>query len=423
MLKILIILCGCCLLLFLSAFFSSSETALFSLSEHDVEALSAGEKRRRRFYRKLIREPHELLSTIVLSNTVANVAFSFLITLLFLELTPRIQVNPRLVMALSTVLITLCLLVFGEFTPKFYALRRNRALSRRSALPLHYLMLLLRPVILLLSLVNHLMKWALRKRPISELSFSEVKTLFELSEQQGILKGRERDLLRSLFTLRELSVSEIMIPRKRIFAMDGKTTIGEAREMLLAQPHSRIPVYTENEEQVEGILYLKDVLIHRKEGGKKISTILREPIFVPESMKLKDLFVEFRNKRIHFALVVNEFGGVEGVVTMHDILEEIVGDIKEEFPQKDIPGYRFLSRHALLVDGEMQVEDIPLQFSKELPRGDYETISGLILAQLGRVPEEDEILDLGKLKITVKKVSGQKLEKVLISTLRGRRSS
>ena len=196
--------------------------------------------------------------------------------------------------------------------------------------------------------------------------------------------------------------------------MDGKTTIGKARKMLLAQLHSRIPVYAENEERIEGILYLKDLLIHRKDEDEQINTILREPIFVPESMKLKDLFLEFRNKRIHFAIVVNEFGGVEGVVTMHDILEEIVGDIKEEFQNLPIPQYLFLSRHTLSVDGELRIDDFPPQFSQELPRGDYETISGFILEELGRVPDEDEMLRFGNLRITVMKVQGQKLEKLLI---------
>jgi putative hemolysin len=419
MLKIAIILGSCCVLLFLSAFFSSSETALFSLSGHEVERMRGGGRRRKCFYKKLTGKPHELLSTILFSNTVVNVAFSFLLTLLFLELVPRIQMNTRLAMALSTVVITLCLLIFGEFTPKFYALRRNRALSNRSALPLYYLMLFLRPVILLLGLANHLMKRALREKRATELSFSEVKTLFELSEQQGVVKGRERDLLRSLFTLRELSVSEIMVPRKRIFSMDGKKTIREAREMLLSQPHSRIPVYAGNEERIEGILYLKDLLIYRKDEEKQISSILREPIFVPESMRLKDLFLEFRNRRIHFAVVVNEFGGVEGVVTMHDILEEIVGDIKEEFPKMPVPKYRFLDPLTLSVDGELRLDDFPQPFLKELPRGDYETISGFILAELGRVPEEDEVVDLGTIRITVLKVEGQKLEKLLIKKLPG----
>jgi CBS domain containing-hemolysin-like protein len=418
MLKIVIILVSCCVLLFLSAFFSSSETALFSLGEREIESIRTRDKKRKRFYGKLTGEPHELLSAILLSNTVVNVAFSFLVTLLFLELIPRVQIHTRLVMAFSTVLIALCLLIFGEFTPKFYALRRNRSLSRASALPLYYFMMVLRPVILLLSLVNRLMKRVLKKGHVSELSFSEVKTLFELSEKQGILKGKERDLLRSLFTLRELTASEIMVPRKRIFAMDGKTTIGQAREILLGQPHSRIPVYVENEERIEGILYLKDLLIHRNDTEKQVGSILREPIFVPENMKLKDLFLEFRNRRIHFALVVNEFGGVEGVVTMHDILEEIVGDIKEEFPKPDVPQFRFLARHTLLVDGELRLEDFPVPFSKELPRGDYETISGYILAQLGRVPEQDEILDIGNFRITVKKAEGQKLEKLLIRKIR-----
>jgi putative hemolysin len=417
MIKLSISLVACALLLSLSAFFSSSETALFSLSEHEIDTLKTSERRRRQFLKMLTKKPHELLSTILLSNTVVNVAFSFLITLLFLRLLPLLQMNDRVVMTLGAMLVTLFLLIFGEFTPKFYALRRSKVLSRRSIIPLYYLMMLLRPFIFLLGLINRLIVGFAKKRHVAELTFSEVKTLFELSEQQGILLGREKELLRSLFILRELNVSEIMVPRKRIFSLDGRTTLGKAREMLLAHPHSRIPVYMESEERIEGILYLKDLLIHRSIEDKPISTIVREPLFVPESMKLKDLFLEFRNTQIHFALVVNEFGGVEGIVTMHDILEEIVGDIKEEFQKAPIPRYQVVSRDELTADAELMIDDLPKKFKKDLPPGDYETIGGVVLATLGRFPEEDETFTVGNLRITVMSARGQKMEKLRIRLL------
>ncbi len=411
--KVAVFLSICILLLLLSAFFSSAETAFFSLTEHEIDSLGVREKRKKLFFDRLLKSPHILLSTILLSNTVVNVAFSFLITLLFLEFLPNLRLNVKLGMFLNTVIITTFLLIFGEFTPKFYALRFNKLLSMRSAIPLYYFTILLRPFVLLLGLLNRGMDRFV-KYDKEEISFSELKMLFEMSEKLGVLRAKEREMINSLFNLTETIVSEVMVPRTKVFSVHADMEIREVYSLLLKRPYSRIPVFSSNEEEIEGVLYLKDLLVHRNDREKRVKAIVRESLFVPEKMKLKDLFLDFRKKRVHFAIVVNEFGGVEGIITMHDILEEIVGNIKDEYHEAQIPLYQYVSKSELLVDGELRIDEFPHGFSKCIPQGEYETIGGFILSHLGRVPEENEFFCMGNLVFTIVKTDGKKLEKILM---------
>jgi putative hemolysin len=415
MIKILVLLIICIFLLFLSAFFSGSETALFSLDEPEIGMMRTDDRRRNYFFGKLLHGPHDLLSTILLSNTVCNVTFSFLVTLIFLEFVSQHSLNVRIWMVVDTICVTLFLLIFGEFTPKFYAIRRRLELSRRSALPLFYLSFILKPFVYVLNSVSQWIIKLLKKRVKDEISFSEIKTLFEIGEKEGVLRKREKEIIRSLFTLSESTVSEVMIPRIKVFFLDGNLTINDVYPLLLEKPYSRIPVYSTSEEKIEGILYLKDLLIHRKEGEKKVKTILRDAVFVPEKMRLRDLFLEFRKKRVHFAIVVNEFGGTEGVVTMHDILEEIVGSIQDEYERVSKLFIRYIAPNKMLVDGELKIEDFPREFSPHILKGDYETLAGFMQSFLGRVPEEDESFVFKDLIFTVVEVEGRKIRKILVS--------
>lgn len=414
MTKFIILFIVCTLLLLLSAFFSGSETALFSLSEAEIEGMKTVGKRKKHFFDNLLHTPHNLLTTVLLSNTVVNVAFSFLITLVFLEIVPHLRLNVKLGMLLDIVIITTFLLIFGEFTPKFYALRRKKEFSEKSVTLLYYLMFLLSPFVYLFNLFNRWIISMTKSKVKKEISYSELKTLFEVSEKEGVFKGEEKEIINSLFTLTESVVSEIMVPRIKVFSISGEMKIAEAYFLLLEKPYSRIPVYSTSEEKIDGILYLKDILMYRKEKDRKVKTLLKDALFVPEKMRLKDLFLVFRNKSVHFAIVVNEFGGVEGIITMNDILEEMVGSIRGEYHKAKRPLYRYISKDEILVDGELKIDDFPENFYQQVPRGDYETIGGFILANMGRVPEEDEFFVYKDLVFTVVKLDGRKLEKILI---------
>jgi len=409
-----ILLIICIILLFLSAFFSGSETALFSLSEPAIEKLRGNERRSKVFFTGLLKNPNNLLTTILLSNTLVNVAFSSIVTIVFLKFFSDIHLNMKLGMLLDTFLITTFLLIFGEFTPKFYALRRTEEFSKRSVIPLYCLMIILKPIVIFFNLFHIWIIRIVKSKVKEEITYSELKTLFELGEQEGVFKGNEEEIINSLFTLSECVVSDIMLPRTKVFFLNGDMEIAEAYRLLLKNPYSRTPVYTTSEEKIDGILYLKDLLIHRKEVSQKIRTILRKPLFVPKGMGLKDMFLEFRKKRVHFAIVVNEFGGIIGIVTMHDILEEIVGNIREEYYKVTTPLYSCISKDEILVDGELKIDDFPANFSPQLPKGDYETIGGFILSNMGRVPKEDEFFIYEDLIFTVVELRERKLEKILI---------
>jgi putative hemolysin len=404
----------CILLLSLSAFFSGSETALFSLTEPEIDEMKKGNRKRISFFNDLVNSPYNLLTTVLLSNTVVNVGFSFLFALLFLTFGSELHINIKSGMFLVTFLATFLLLIFGEFTPKFYALRKTRVFSKRSILPLYYLILLLKPFVYILNLFNKFILLIGRDKGKEEISYSEIKTLLEVSEKKGIFKEQEKELINSLFTLSECVVSEVMVPRTKVFAINSDMKIEEAYGLLLEKPYSRIPVYSSRKDKVEGILYLKDLLIHRGEKQKKIKMILRDALFVPEKMRLKDLFLEFRNKRVHFAMVVNEYGGIEGIVTMDDILGEVVGSIKDEYQRVRIPLYRYISKDEILVDGELKIDDFPVSFYNRFPRGDYETVGGFILSRMGRVPKEEESFIYKELVFRIIKVQGRKLERILI---------
>ncbi len=405
----------CFILLLLSAFFSSSETALFSMSESEIMGIKTSNRRRKSVFHMLMFLPQNLLTTILLSNTLVNVTFSFLFTLLFLEFIPRYHFDVRLSMLIDTILITSFLLIFGEFTPKFYSLRKYKKVSSVSASLLFYFVLILKPIVFLLNIAS---EWIIKltgSKINEQISFSELETLFEISENTGVIKDREKEIIKSLFTLSEARVSDIMLPRVKVFSISEDAKIGKVYKLLKKKPYSRIPVYSKNKEKIIGLLYLKDILIHREQKNRQVKSILRSALFVPMEMKLKDLFCEFRKKRVHFAIVVNEFGGTEGVVTVSDILEEIVGTIKDEYHRLSSPRYRYVSKNEIIVDGELKIDEFPKGFYSQLPHGDYETISGFILSSMGKVPTEDMSFVYEHLVFTIVKLNGRKLEKILVS--------
>lgn len=402
------------MLLFFSAFFSSSETALFSLSEPEIENFKTTDRRKKKFLKELLHNPGDILTTILLSNTITNVGFSFLFSLLFFEIVLGLHWNLKVSMLIDTIIITTLLLVFGEFSPKFYALKRTKNMTEKSIIPLFYVMIFVRPFVFLLNFINKRVIALVKHKQKKDFSFDEIKTLFEIGEKEGIFKENEKKIISSLFTLTESVVSEIMVPRTEVVSIDGNMTIKDAYPVLVKYSYSRIPVYTGDEKNMKGVLYLKDFLVHREEADKKIVSLIRSPLFLPENMRLKDAFYEFRKHKMHFAIVVNEFGGMEGIVTMNDILKEIIGNIKDEYHREDIPLYRYISKDELLVDGSLKIKDFPASFYPNFPAGDYETVSGFVLAQMGRVPKEDEFFIFKDLVFTVLKVSGRKPGKILI---------
>ncbi|HID93131.1 MAG TPA: HlyC/CorC family transporter [bacterium (Candidatus Stahlbacteria)] len=303
---------GLILLLLLSAFFSCSETAIFSLPKITIEKIIT--QRGKKFSILLSRE--RLLSTILFGNTLVNVGASALaVTILYQFINGRIT---PIGMTAITLGMTFVVLVFGEFTPKFYAIENSEPISIRATPILAFFRYLFLPLTFMLEGLSSI----IRAKASSSLTLEELRWMIESSKEEGYLNSREAHFIAKILDFRKKTVKEIMTPRIKMEAISDSYKVGEIISKKFV--HSRIPVYREKVDEIVGILYIKDLLLHSKDKESSIVDIVREPFFVPETMKLDTLFSQFQTKRIHMAVVVDEYGGLSGIVTLDDILESVL---------------------------------------------------------------------------------------------------
>jgi len=303
---------GLVLLLLLSAFFSCSETAIFSLPKITIEKIIT--QKGKKFSILLARE--RLLSTILLGNTLVNVGASVLaVTILYQFINGRITPFGMTALTLG---MTFVILVFGEFTPKFYAIENSESISIRATPILTFFRYLFLPLTFILEGFSSI----IRTKASSSLTLEELRWMIESSKEEGYLNSSEAHFIAKILDFRKKTVKEIMTPRIKMESIRNSYKVGEIISKKFI--HSRIPVYREKEDEIVGILYIKDLLLHSKDKESIIADIIREPFFVPETMKIDTLFSQFQNKRIHMAVAVDEYGGLSGVVTLDDILESVL---------------------------------------------------------------------------------------------------
>lgn len=301
---------GLLLLLLLSAFFSGSETAIFSLPKITIEKIIT--QKGKKFSILLVRE--RLLSTILFGNTLVNVGASTLaVTILYQFINKRIT---PFGMTFITLGMTFIILIFGEFTPKFYAVKNSEPVSIKATPILIFFRYLFLPLTFILEELSSIMKTS------GSLTLEELRWMIKSSKEEGYLNSKEAHFIARILDFRKKTVKEIMTPRIKMEAVRDLYKVSEIVSKKFT--HSRIPVYKEREEEIIGILYVKDLLLRSKDKESSVADIVREPFFVPETMKINTLFSQFQTKRIHMAVVVNEYGGLSGVVTLDDILESIL---------------------------------------------------------------------------------------------------
>ncbi|OFY67060.1 MAG: hypothetical protein A2V64_13665 [Bacteroidetes bacterium RBG_13_43_22] len=379
-------------LLFASALMSGSEVAYFSLSPDDIERFKNKKSKKTQAALKLYKTPERLLSTILAANNTVNIA----IVLLSAFLSSRLfdfSANPVIGFLTEVVVITFMLLLFGEIMPKVYAARHNTSFALFMALPLNIISKIFYPVTSLLILSSSFV----RKRAgthRSNFSMDDISdaldlTSDDLSEDEKILKG--------IVSIGNISVSAIMCPRIDVTAVDIRSGFSKIIPVIISYGFSRIPVYSESFDNVKGILYAKDVLPYMNNPDSfKWQSLLRTPYFVPETKKINDLLKEFQVKKIHMAVVIDEYGGTAGIITLEDILEEIVGEITDESDQEE-ELFRKLDDKTYIFEGKillndfnkiLELEDDPF----DIVRGESETLAGLILELTGEIPKKDETI-------------------------------
>jgi putative hemolysin len=405
--------------LVLSGFFSASETALFSLNKVQLHKLEDGGRRGFRAIRRLLDQPNETLVTILAGNTFVNIAA----TLSGGALIERhLGTLPTVSFLLSAVGVTLLILVFGEVTPKTFVIQRAEGVALRTA----PVMLLLSRAVLpvrgaAMAISNALFRLLGVHVPKQEwaLTEEELRALLTFGEVGAILEEDEQEMIESVLELGETFVEEIMTPRTWIEGFPADTPQEVMVEQMKRAKHTRVLLYDGNLDRVVGLLYVKDFWLHPERG---YGELMREPLFVPTKKKLISLLQEFKRKRSQFAVVVDEYGGTAGLVTMHDLLEEIVGEIRDRGQKGTLEEIIRIADGEFLVPGKTEIWILNEELGLNLPDDMGRTLSGFMINSLGHFPEQYETVDLGGYRFRVLRVEHRRIVHVHIKKISGDRT-
>ena len=402
------------LLLLFSAFFSGAETALFAINRLRIRQMREEGDARADLVLRLLENPGRVLTTLLMGNNIVNVAASVLATAFLVD-----QFGPQRGALYTIILMTTLILVVGEVTPKTFAAKYADAVALAVARPIHWLSVTLYPLIRVLSAVSAVLLRPLGGRvnlsaPL--VTEEEIRLLVKMGEEEGVIHEDERQMIHSIFEFGDTVAREIMLPRIDIVAVEDTAPLDEILRVILAEGHSRIPVYHESVDHVVGVVYVKDLLSHLKAGRHSVPAkeIMRPAFFVPEGKRLDELFREMRRKKIHMAIVVDEYGGTAGMVTIENILEEIVGPILDEYDVEE-KLVEIVNDRVAFVDGRMNIEEVNELLGLTLPPGEVDTIGGFVYTLLGHVPTQGETVTYDGLEICVERLEGQRIEKVRIT--------
>ncbi len=379
-----------CLLLVASALISSSETAFFSLKPADLEDLESRNDIKSQLVLKLREKPKTLLATILIGNNFVNVTITLLATYIVSEMFDMLN-HPMASFVMEVVVITSLVLIIGEITPKIVAAKRPVKLARFMARPLQVLIVLFKPLSRLLVRSTSFMDKHLEKKK-AEISMDDLTTAVDIATESSTPLD-EKNMLKGIATFTEKEVSNVMKPRIDIIAVEHDMSFQDMLVTVIKSGFSRIPVYEETLDKVSGILYVKDLLPYLDAESYEWQRLIRPAFFVPENRKINDLFQDFREKKIHIAIVVDEYGGTSGLITMEDVIEEIVGEINDEFDNvKQEQHYTKIDDSTYLFKAQTSIVDFCKVFNVsenyfEPMQGEADTLAGLVLEIEGRIPE------------------------------------
>jgi len=401
-----------------SGLISGSETAFFSLSPADLEALRSGKHIKDKVILKLRDKPKYLLATILISNNFVNVAIVML-SAYFASLIFNLTVFPVLAFVVQVVVITSVILLFGEITPKILANNQPVRIARIMVRPLKFLMMLFKPLSTLLVKSTSLIDKKLISKK-HEISMSDISDAIDLTVDESAPE-EEKMMLKSIATFGEIEASEIMQSRVNVTAVSDDLPFAEVMKIVKESGFSRIPVYRENFDNIVGVLYIKDLLPYiDKPEEVDWTSLIRPAFFVPENKKINDLLQEFRQKKIHLAIVVDEYGGTSGIITLEDIIEEIVGEISDEFDKSEKQfEYRKVAKNTFIFEAKTLLNDLckVLEIEDDYfdeAKGVSDSLGGLILELLGKIPEKDTKVTFKDIEFIVVDVDKRKINKVKV---------
>jgi len=403
---VLVVVC-----LVLSAFFSSSETALTTVNLIRIRNLADNGDKAAAWVLKARRDQSKMLGAILIGNNVVNLSASSMLTVLVTDV-----FGSQAVGAANGVL-TLLVLLFGEITPKTIATLEAEKNALRFARVICLLMTILTPVIFV---VNLLSGGVLRllgvdpNKPTDSITEDELRTIVEVGHEKGVIESEEKEMINNVFDLGDSVARDIMVPRIDMSFVDVEASYEELMEIFRRDHYTRLPVYEDNTDNVIGIINMKDLILLEDRAAFSVRDYLRQPLFTFESKKLSELMIEMRKTSNNIVIVLDEYGATAGLITLEDILEEIVGDIRDEFDADEEDELKEISKGEYLADGSMNLDDINDRLGLELVSEDFDSLGGFMIDRLEHLPAEGEEVDTEEVRLVVEKVNKNRIDKVHI---------
>jgi len=401
----------------MTAVAAAAETAWVSLRRASLRSLADKNKPNLQAVGALLDDPQKALSVFLLLNTLGLAGTAGTVALMIWLLLPTWQ-------QLSALLLTVFLaVVLVQAIPRVIAAQRPEAVTLALARPITVMATLLTPLVYLLGLTLRFMTRLLGERPETKMTFAEeeLRLLVGVREENGAIEEEEKEMIASIFELGVTMAREVMVPRIDVVAVDVEVPLMDALDIILAKGHSRIPVYQGAIDNILGLLYAKDLLKYLRDGETTVDMrdILRPAFFIPESKKVDDLLQEMQRQKVHMAIVIDEYGGTAGLVTIEDLVEEIVGEIQDEYDLEE-SFIEVISDSEVIFNARVDLDDVNRMMAIELPTEESDTLGGLVYSQLGKVPDPGDVVTLDGVKIAVISVAGRRIKKVRVTKEKAR---
>ena len=397
------------ILVALSAFFSSSETALTTVNKIRMRTLADAGDTRAAMVLKVTGNPGKMLSAILIGNNIVNMYASSLTTLLSSKLFGNEAVGA------ATGVITFLILIFGEITPKTSATISSERMSLRCAGVIFVLMTVLTPVIFVINKVSMLVLQLLGVDPNKKsesITEDELRTIVEVSHEEGVIKTEEKKMINNVFDFGDAVARDVMLPKVNMTFVDVDATYDELMEVFRSEKYTRYPVYEETTDNVIGVLNIKDIFLKGGEEGFSVRKYLRKPLYTYEFKKVAELMREMRKAAISIVIVLDEYGSTVGLITLEDMLEEIVGDIRDEYDGDEEKSIQRIAPREYMVDGSVKLDDLDERLNLELQSDEYDSIGGLVIGLLNHLPQEKEEVVVENVRLVVECVDKNRIDKI-----------
>jgi len=408
------------LLLMLSAFFSGYETAILSLRISRIRELIHKKVKNARLVADFKENQHKTIITILIGNNIVNISASAIATKMTFDMASRYFLQEGIVIAIATGIMTFVLLIFGEITPKTLSSKKAEKVALYGAKMFKFFGIILKPLIWVF---DNISTFIMKAFDVSAdegniYTTGELKEFVEMSHERGSLKKSEKEMIHNILDFNDITAKEIMKPLKDVTAVDSELDIKQLMQVFVEYNFSRLPVYKDHIEEIMGVVYMKDVLQHIEHGDNhlKVSQMMRKIAFVPAFKKINTLFHYFKKKKEHIVVVVNEFGNTLGIVTMEDVLEEIVGEIQDEFDEEEEHNIKVIDSNTIIAPGTADIKEINnlLGLKIDTNQDMFQTIAGYITFNLGRIPKSGVVITEDNMIITIIEATHKVINKVKI---------